>query len=106
MTRLRYSDEALKDLHDIHSYIAQDSLDRADAVIARIERRLEALRKTPNLGHRRLEFGANIRTVPVKPFVVFYRLTDEARTIEIARVIDGRRDLGTVFFSPLVAAAA
>lgn len=58
----------------------------------------------PAIGHRRLEFGRNIRTLVVYPFVAFYRTLEREREVQIVRVIDGRRDLGSVFFSPLIAA--
>jgi plasmid stabilization system protein ParE len=44
---------------------------------------------------RRPEIGLEIRSIPVPPVVVFYRVTGE--TVEIARIIDGRRDLQTLF---------
>jgi hypothetical protein len=34
---------------------------------------------------------------------MFYQYDDRLQEVEILRVIDGRRDLGTVFFSPLAA---
>jgi hypothetical protein len=35
---------------------------------------------------------------------VFYHLSESVAVVHVLRVIDGRRDLGTVFFSPLIAA--
>jgi toxin ParE1/3/4 len=36
-----------------------------------------------------------VRSMPVHPYVVFYRVRNEA--VEIVRVIHGRRDIGTIF---------
>ncbi|MBV8725640.1 MAG: type II toxin-antitoxin system RelE/ParE family toxin, partial [Candidatus Eremiobacteraeota bacterium] len=77
---------------------------KANATVQGILRKIKILRTMPYAGHRRLEFGPDVRTLVATPFVVFYRLLEHERVIEILRVIDGRRDLGTVFFSPLVAA--
>jgi toxin ParE1/3/4 len=102
--RVEYTDEALADLDDIFDYIALDSISRAASVIARIDRKIQMLRHAPRTGHQRPEFGFNVRTLAACPFVVFYRTLELRQSVQIVRVIDGRRDLGTVFFSPLVAA--
>ncbi|MGH7728585.1 MAG: type II toxin-antitoxin system RelE/ParE family toxin [Vulcanimicrobiaceae bacterium] len=59
---------------------------------------IRALETSPWSGRRRPEFGRDIRALTLQPLVVFYRVPADGTTIEIARVIDGRRDLGTVFF--------
>jgi hypothetical protein len=38
-----------------------------------------------------------MRSVPVPPFVIFYRIA--GNVVQVLRVIDGRPDLGTAFFS-------
>jgi plasmid stabilization system protein ParE len=38
-----------------------------------------------------------VRSFPVWPVIVFYRVDGEFAVV--ARVIDGRRDLGTAFFA-------
>ncbi|HZV76643.1 MAG TPA: type II toxin-antitoxin system RelE/ParE family toxin [Candidatus Babeliales bacterium] len=106
MFRISYTDRALSDIDAIHAHIARDSLVRADAVVRRLLNVTRILRSAPRAGHRRPEYGPDIRTLAVYPFVVFYRLLDDDRIAQVVRVIDGRRDLGTVFFSPLVAQAA
>jgi plasmid stabilization system protein ParE len=66
-------------------------------VIARIRKQCESLKASPFLGRPRTEFGVELRSVPVKPFVVFYRVRDSGSIIEVVRIVDGRRDLQTVF---------
>jgi plasmid stabilization system protein ParE len=41
--------------------------------------------------------AGEVRSVPVSPYVVFYRIV--GNVVQVLRVVDGRRDLGTVFFS-------
>lgn len=49
----------------------------------------------PFLGRERDELRPGIRSIVVYPTVLFYRVTVGA--VEVVRVLDGRRDLPTVF---------
>ena len=103
MLRLRFTRSALRDLDAAYRYMARDVIDRADAVIEPVKSRCQMLKVFPRRGRRRLEFGDGIRAFSVPPFIVFYCLTNDEREVEILRVIDGRRNLPTVYFSSLVA---
>jgi plasmid stabilization system protein ParE len=46
----------------------------------------------PRAGRERKELRPNIRSYPLHPFVVFYRVNDSARTVIIERLIHGRMD--------------
>ena len=98
MVRLSFTDRALSDLDAIFLYIARDGVDRADAVIERILKTIDILRGMPGAGRLRGEFGSGIRSLPAPPFVVFYRALGDETQVQVLRVIDGRRDLGTIFF--------
>ena len=84
MARIIYAPEAEDDLLAIGAYIARDSPIRARAFIARVR--------------RRPEIGPEFRSIPVRPVVVFYRVSEKGETVEIVRIIDGRRDFQTLFF--------
>ena len=86
------------DLRLLASYIAQDSPTRARAFVGRIRERCAFLARHPHMGRPRPEFGPLVRSIPVSPVVVFYRALDEGKVTEVLRIIDGRRDLGTVFY--------
>lgn len=60
------SSDALLDLKHIWEYIADDSVDAADRWIGKLFDALEALGKTPGMGHRRLD----LTTHPVLFFPV------------------------------------
>jgi plasmid stabilization system protein ParE len=47
-------------------------------------------------GRKRPELGVGLRSFPVPPVVVFYRVDGDFAIV--TRVVDGRRDLGTIFF--------
>jgi toxin ParE1/3/4 len=89
--------QADDDLDAIAAYIAGDSVRRALRVIDRIETQYRKLRIFPRRGRLRPEFGPGIRSLPVSPYIVFYRVTD-AGDVLIGRIIDGRRDLQTPLF--------
>ena len=84
------SPEAESDLADIWSYIAGWDEDAADAVIARIRSINDQLSKYPYLGRSRDELTTDLRSMSVKPYIVYYRVCDDA--IEIVRVLHGARD--------------
>ena len=74
----------------------------ADAYIARIDATLtKTLGSFPNSGRARPEFGPDVRSFPVVPYVAFYRVKN--RRVEIIRILHGYRDLSKVVLSLLVA---
>jgi toxin ParE1/3/4 len=90
------SPEADEDLIEIWSYLAQQASDRvADRQLSEIETVCSTLETWPHSGRKRDELLAGVRSVPVHPYVVFYRIRDEA--IEIVRVVHGRRDIVSIF---------
>jgi toxin ParE1/3/4 len=99
LARYRLTGPARRDLAAIRRYIAQDSPDRADAVIKRIRDRCRLLEAAPAQGRVRDDgppIAGEVRSVPVPPYVVFYRIA--GNVVQVLRVVDGRRDLGTAFF--------
>lgn len=74
---------------------------RSVALADEILDRCEVLKAWPGRGRARPEFGYGVRSFPAGPFVVFYHVIQSGHVVEILQVIDGRRDLGTTFFSPI-----
>jgi toxin ParE1/3/4 len=97
LARLRFTPSALADLAAISAFIAEDSPNRARTLIERIIERCQVLKTFTTRGRPRPEFGADVRALPVRPFVIFYRIRDDDKDVEVLRIIDGRRDLGTIF---------
>lgn len=83
------------DLLDIWDYIADDSFERADEFLDRIESKLQALARTPGMGKRREEFLPNLQSFPIGNYVVFYRTIENG--IDIIRVLRGSRDIEEIF---------
>ncbi len=86
---------AKADLVEIWDYIADDSEERADAFIATIDQKFQALAGRPNMGRLREELAERLRSFPVGRYVIFYRPISEG--IEIVRVLHGARDLDAIF---------
>jgi toxin ParE1/3/4 len=96
---LEFTGPALLDLVSLRSYVATGSNSefRAQAFIERIKQRCEMLVTFPNAGRLRPEFLPDTRSLAIRPIVVFYRHIKRTDTVRIERIVDGRRDLGTIF---------
>lgn len=102
MAHLYWTPRARQDLLEIGLLIASDNPDAADRILFSIEDRVELLRHNPRMGQRRRDIGRSFRVLVERPYLILYRLrpdTDDrpVETIELVRVIDGRRDLQHLF---------
>jgi toxin ParE1/3/4 len=68
---------------------------RADLQLRAIDAAANGLTEFPLSGVARDSLFPGIRSVAVNPTVIFYRIAQGA--IEIVRVVDGRRNLATLF---------
>ncbi len=91
MSDPRISDQAMADLDEAWAYIARNNPKAADrlvdAVLAAARRHVQF----PESGRSRDDISPGLRTFVVKPYVVFYRPIED--TIEVVRVLHGRRDI-------------
>lgn len=86
---------ALSDLAEIWGYIADDSEAQADAFVAKIDAKFKTLAKQPGIGRLRDELAADLRSLPIGRYVIFY--LSLANGVEIIRVLHGSRDIVTLF---------
>lgn len=86
---------AEQDLLDIWDYIADDSFDRADEFLDRVEGKLQTLARNPGLGRRRQELLAGLQSFPLGNYVVFYQEIENG--IEVIRILHGSRDIEDIF---------
>ena len=93
--KLIIAEQAIEDLMDIWLYIASDSIRRADRFIDILYEKCISLCATPEIGRERPELLPGIRCLPVKRYLVFYRVTEQA--IEVARIVSGYRDIASLF---------
>ncbi|HSU05035.1 MAG TPA: type II toxin-antitoxin system RelE/ParE family toxin [Acetobacteraceae bacterium] len=92
----RRAPEADKDLDEIWYHIAKESnsVSLADRVVDRITDRLLLLALHPRLGRRRDELRAGLRSFPVRPYLIIYRIANG--DVLILRVLHGRRDIDSI----------
>ena len=101
-TRLIWSNQARTDLLDIYALIGLEQPAAAEHYFDRIEQKARLLQSQPRMGVRRPDIRPGLRMLVEIPYLVLYRIdpdTDEGvvNTVEIVRVLDGRRDLGRLF---------
>ncbi|MGH9631288.1 MAG: type II toxin-antitoxin system RelE/ParE family toxin [Bryobacteraceae bacterium] len=76
---------------EIWNYIAEDSFDRADQVVARLYEAFTRLAQTPGVGHHRRGLAdARYRFWTVYSYVIVYR---EANPLEVVAIVHGARHL-------------
>jgi toxin ParE1/3/4 len=96
--QVKYSLAAERDLTELFSWIAADSgPQRANAILTRIERAISALAELPRLGRLRHDLASGIRSFAVYPWVILYKPLSDGEGIFVVRVVDGRRDVPSLF---------
>ena len=101
---MRFTIGAKKDLRAIHTYIAaNDSPRNADYVAQGIVRTALMLRDLPQRGTYPAELlqrgDRRFRQVFFKPYRILYRI--RAKTVFIAVIADGRRDMASLLLNRL-----
>lgn len=88
---VRWTPTALHDLDEIWLTIATESLAAADRLIDDIIATADHLSLFPSIGRLRDDLGSpTVRSLPVKNYLVFYRVQRE-NEVEIIRVRHGAR---------------
>jgi toxin ParE1/3/4 len=86
--RITWRPKASEDLRSIVRYIAQDNPTRARTFGKALREKILPLASQPMLGHKgRSGLPEGVREMVLHPnYIAFYRVLDEARTIEILRI--------------------
>jgi len=87
--RVRWLRRALLDLDAVEEYIARDDPQAAAGVVLRIVRAVSLLKEQPGIGRAGRVSGTKEMVVPNTPFIVPYRVKDDA--IQILRVYHSSR---------------
>lgn len=96
----RLSALAIGDLADAWSYIAAEGSEAsADRLVDALFEKFALLSAFPGLGRARPELGAGVRSLPVGPYITYYR-PDDGDVLLIARVLHGRRDQAAAWDQP------
>jgi len=95
--RIERTKTARTDLLDIWLGIAVDNQSAADKCLRRLDEAIAGLADFPRIGPARDDIRAGIRAVLRVPYLIFYAVDDDRRTVRIMRVLDARRDLHVLF---------
>ena len=92
--RVRLTPQVLSDLEEIHAYIAEDSPRNAASMLERILDAIDSLEMFPHRTvverqDRALKYA--VRSLPVKPYVIYFRVIDEEKTVVVRHVRHGAR---------------
>ncbi len=93
--RITITAQAERDLGDIWFYIAVDNIAAADKLLDIIDRHFLMLAEQSMIGRLRPELAANLRSLAIERYVVFY--TPSVNGIEVIRVLHGARDMAEIF---------
>jgi toxin ParE1/3/4 len=86
---------AAQDIAEIWEFIADDSFERADAWVDRLEATLKLLATQPKMGRVREDLYPSLRSFPFGRYVVFY--AGLADGIDVVRVLHSGRDVASEF---------
>jgi len=87
---------ARQDLLEIWNYIAEDSIDSADRVLARLYDSFTRLAQAPGIGHHRVDLAdTRHRFWSVYSYVIGYR--SDTKPPQIIAVVHGARQLDAFF---------
>jgi Plasmid stabilization system protein len=89
--RLKFANQARRDLQEIHDFIAEDNGVAAERVIKSLETRCRDLVSMPNIGRKREELASGLRSVTEGNYVILYLGT--ATGIYVARVLHTKQDM-------------
>lgn len=96
------SDEALRDIADIHLFVAVENPEAAERFLTALRLSFRTLAQWPEIGPRYQSNRATLagmRFWPVRRFpnyLIFYRATNPPRRLHIVRVLHGARDIPQV----------
>ena len=92
---IRRSKLSESDYREIWHYIAADNPDAADALLRKIDAKLDLYAANPMMGTDRSRLGRGLRSFPVGNYLVFYKPLEDG--IIVLRVVHGARNLRRLF---------
>jgi toxin ParE1/3/4 len=97
MTVARWTSQAERDFEQIALYVGVTEYrpSAADRLIDLIMDTVELLAQHNTMGTARDDLGLGYRVFSVSRYVVVFKATPDG--IEVARIVDGRRDLSALF---------
>lgn len=95
MTVYVISPSAIQDLNAIADYFLLTNVDVGENWFKEFNHKCQNLLKFPNMGKSYSYIQPDLRGLPLKGYIIFYRVENEV--VEIVRIVNGRQDLTTLF---------
>ena len=95
MPQYTISPTAIRDLEDIIDYFTERNVEVGDLLLNEFTKKCRYLTQFPLIGRSYYQIRNYLRGIPMKNYIIFYRIIDE--DIEIMRVIRGDRNLEAIF---------
>jgi toxin ParE1/3/4 len=92
--RIRITPQALANLEEIFEFIQRDSPQNARAMIRRLLDSIDDLRTLPHryaVPRRRAARNRTVRSMPVRPYLVRYRIDEKSKAVFVLRIRHGAR---------------
>jgi len=89
--KIHFTPGALAQLDEILSYIADANVSGAEKVADRIDALVRLLEKRPGIGRPIPGSSAKVLSVTPHPYVIFFRVNEQRRRIDIIRIRHTRR---------------
>jgi toxin ParE1/3/4 len=95
LAHVNRTSQAEIDLLEIWLFIADDSIEAADRLLAMIDEKCRLLADRPQLGRARPDLAVGLRSFPADNYILYYK--PEPDGIFLARVLHGSRDQEAAF---------
>ncbi|KJH72284.1 type II toxin-antitoxin system RelE/ParE family toxin [Aliterella atlantica] len=95
MSRYTIAPEASSDLDEISNYFFLSNVEAGERWFEAFNQKCQQLAQFPFMGRRYAHIRSDLRGLPLEGFIIFYRVQDTR--IEIMRVVNGKRNLKTLF---------
>jgi len=93
--KINYSDFAESDLIDISDYLSQFYPSTLDRFLKAYDKRISLLTENP-YAFRICFYNPEYRQVPVSDYIVFYKVIEEIKIVEIYRVLRSSRNIENI----------
>ena len=95
MNQYIISTEAIRDMEQILDYLANTNINAGEKFLEEFSKKCRYLTEFPLMGRSYREIRPYLRGLPMKNYIIFYRLSEQG--LEIMRVVKGERDLDALF---------
>lgn len=98
MMKLRINPLVLADLKEIHNFIAEDNIEKAEEVVQKIYHKFENIQLFPEMGadlSKRVSFRTDYKYAVWTEYVIIYKIAKEF--VEIYRVVNRYQDITRIF---------